>query len=215
MHMTDIITSKIALTVSKKIFSVLKNAYQSRQQERVDSFFKCVETRYEYMELDEKDELNKSINSIEGQDILAGYVDAITQTSSDRVRMAIALLYCKDGDFKFSESEQRIFINGVIGITDHMVDFFIESTKQLELSGNYPYARHEIHQMSLPEFGVPDVDAEAVYAYVHDLIRRRLLLPDPDISSFADSKGWFVTFGTSEKSKKMARLLEKSGELLQ
>lgn len=212
--MTDIISSKTALTIGTKAFDAIKDAYQSRQQERVSSFFKCVETRYEYMDEEQRAKLNESINSTEGQEVLAQYADAITQTSSDRVRMAIALLYCKDCDFNFSEFDQRIFINGVIGITDHVIDFFIESIKRPQIAGNYPYERHSIEQSSLPEFKVENVDAEIVYSYINELIRRRLLLPDPVAGLLGDDNGWFITFGSSKKTKEMARLLEKSGELL-
>ncbi|WP_147232352.1 hypothetical protein [Psychromonas sp. B3M02] len=212
--MTEIISSKTMLTVGTKAFDVIKNAYQSRKQERVSSFFKCVETRYEYMDEEQRAKLNESINSIEGQEVLAQYADAITQTSSDRVRMAIALLYCNDCDFNFSEFDQRIFINGVTGITDHIIDFFIESIKRPKISGNYPYERHSIEQSSLPDFNVENVDAELVYSYINELIRRRLLLPDPAVGLLGDNKGWFITYGSSDKTNRMARLLEKAGEVM-
>ncbi|WP_075498372.1 hypothetical protein [Moritella viscosa] len=213
--MTELISSKTALTAGKTVFNVLKSAYQTRQQERVNSFFRCVDTRYAHMTEDEQLKLNQTINSEDGRNVLANYVDAITQTSSDRVRMAIALLYCNDADLSFSDIDQRVFINGVIGITDHMVDFYLVAINQKIISGNYPYNRHVIHQYDLPSFPMNDIDGEVVYAYTNDLVRRRLLLPDPAVGILADESGWFVGFGSSRKSKQMALLLNKANEYLQ
>ncbi|OCH23955.1 hypothetical protein [Aliivibrio sp. 1S128] len=211
--MTDLVSSKTVLSVGSSVYKKLCTAYQTRQKERVESFFECVETRYESMSEEERIELNKSIDSSDGQELLANYVDAITQTSSKRVRMAIALLYCKDADFSFSAMEQQIFINGVVGITDHMIDFLVAAIEQPVIKDNGPYPRHFIDKASLLTFPVKDIDAEGVYSYTHDLIRRRLLLPDHVVGMLGDDDGWFLTYGTSAMSVKMVRLLLKAGEL--
>ncbi len=210
------ITAKTALTVGKGAYDVLQNAYQARQKKRVEKFFRCVELRYEVMNKEDQSKLNTTINSEEGKEILASYVDAITQTSSDRVRMAVAMLYCQDKDFSLTEAEQRVFISGVAGITDHLVDFFLEVAK-LSPSINelitYPYDRHEFKQQSLNKLKLEGIDGEVAYRYFNDLISRGLLLPDPQISSVA-GKYWVIYYGTSQRVQTIARLLEKTDELL-
>ncbi|HHF3121838.1 TPA: hypothetical protein ACVO1K_004451 [Vibrio diabolicus] len=212
--MLDIVSSKTAMAVGSTVFNTLKDAYQFRQKQRVDSFFKCVELRYEHMTVEQQVELNKNINSEDGRNILAGYVDAITQTSCERVRMAVALLYCQDSDFAFTVAEQRAFISGVGGITDHLVDFLLCAVRHEVSPGHYPYNRHIIRQAQVDGLGLDDLDGETIYAYVNDLVRRGLLLPEPAVGVLASKDSWFIGYGTSEKIQKFAQLLEKSGELL-
>jgi hypothetical protein len=212
MNMTEVISTKAVLTVGKAAFDVIRNAYKTRQHERVDSFFKHIEMRYEFMTADQRVKISESIQSPEGQEILAQFADAITQTSSERVRMAIALLYCNDPDFQFSEFDTRIFINGVTGITDHVLDFFIESINRPILNGGSPYNRHSISENSLPN--INNIDVEIVYSYINELIGRRLLLPDPITNVFGDINGWSVTYGSSSKSSRMVSLLVKAETLI-
>jgi hypothetical protein len=212
--MVDLISSKTALTVGSSIFNTLKGAYQSRQLKRVESFFKCVESRYEFMSEAERLKLNETLDSEDGKNILASYVDAITQTSCDRIRMAVALLYCQDSDFSFNEADQRTFISGVVGISDHLVDFFLEAVKQVPVPGNYPYSRHIFQQCALSDIGVDNLDGEIVYAYTNDLVRRGLLLPEPAVGVLGEKDNWFIGYGTSQKIQKIARLIDKSNELL-
>lgn len=212
--MADIVSSKTAMAVGSTVFNTLKDAYQFRQNQRVDSFFKCVELRYEYMTHEQQQELNKTISSESGQDILASYVDAITQTSCERVRMAVALLYCQDSDFDFTQADQRAFVSGVGGITGHLVDFLLLAVRQECIPGHYPYSRHIIQQAQLGNLSIEGLDGETIYVYINDLVRRGLLLPEPAVGILGDEGNWFIGFGTSEKVQKFARLLAKSGELL-
>ncbi|MCY9844444.1 hypothetical protein [Vibrio caribbeanicus] len=212
--MTDIVTSKTALTMGKSIFTTLQGAYQARQKERVESFFRCIELRYEFMTEAERLELNKTIDSEEGKHILASYIDAITQTSCDRVRMAVAVLYCQDSDFSFTQTEQRAFISGVAGITDNLVDFLLVAAKQEKTAGHYPYSRHIIQKCQINQLEIENLDGETVYACINDLVRRGLLLPEPAVGIFADENNWFIGYGTSQRIQKMVLLLKKAGELL-
>jgi hypothetical protein len=210
----EIISSKTALTVGKGIFSSLKSAYQARQTKRVESFFHCVELRYDYMNESERIELNEKLNSDEGESILASYVDAITQTSCDRVRMAVAMLYCNDPDFLFTTAEQRLFINSVVGITDRLVDFFLMASTIKAIPGNYPYSRHLISKEQLPYLSIENLDGEEIYSYINELIRRGLLLPEPATGVLGSDNSWAVGFGTSARTQRFASLLRKAGQLL-
>ena len=214
--MSVVATTKTALTVGNAVFNSLKTAYQARQEERVESFFRCIELRYEVMQESERAELEKVLNSDDGKKILASYVDAITQTSSDRVRMAVALLYCQDTDFQFSEHEQVQFINGVAGITDHMIDFYLMAVSQEEIKGNLPYEKRIIREIELDKLPMENLDGEIVYSYVNELIRRGLLLPEPEDGSMEmyHSENWSISFGTSKRIIKMSRLISKADMLL-
>tara|TARA_B100000700_G_C15003727_1_gene837536 strand:+ start:149 stop:664 length:516 start_codon:yes stop_codon:yes gene_type:complete len=168
------------------------------------------------MTTEDKTELNRKINTEDGQELLAEYADTITKTSSNRARMAIALLYCDDTEFSFDESEKITFISAMNGINDDFIDFFIKVTELPVQEKNSPYPRAAIHNQTINNFGGGKWDEEAVFVYTNDLIRARLLLPDPKAHGTVsgDGKGWAVWFGVTNRSKKFAAILRKAGSLL-
>ena len=87
--------------VIKQASSLMQEAYCLRQQARIENFWRCVDLRYDYMDIEEQVQFNEYLNSSIGQEILGRFVDAILTTSSKRVQMANALLYCKDPEFEF------------------------------------------------------------------------------------------------------------------
>ena len=166
---------------------MLLNAYINRQNSRINSFLQRIDT----MTMEEREDLRALLNSEVGQKIIADYAEAITKTQSERVRMAIALLYCKDGDFEFNEIDISIFINGVTGISDRTLDIFLELIERPAIEENIsPYNRHTINELDLDGFSTKSVNAETIYSYISELITRRLLLPDPTPSFFGSTKGW-------------------------
>lgn len=214
--MTEIVTTKTVMASAKVTVNLLKETYKTRQNARVESFFQCVELRYEFMTDEDKANFDKLVYSDIGTEILASYADAITQTSSDRVRMAVALLYCKDSDFHFSIPEELAFISGTLGITDHMIDFYLVAVSQDKTTSNYPYETSTISAKKLDELSIPDMDGEIACLYVNELIRRGLLLPEPkaDSTVLFQNDSWGVSFGTSKRIIKMSRLLLKASELI-
>ncbi|EKO3833928.1 hypothetical protein NTH52_004947 [Vibrio harveyi] len=204
------ISAKSALSTGKGIYDLLSYSYQSRQRKRVETFMKCVELRYNHMSPADQTVLNEYIASDIGQDILAEFADSITQTSSKTVQMALALLYCKDTEHEFSDSERRVFVSAMIGMTDDLLNFFLEVTS-LELQAAVPYRRAGIHSDNVEKFSQHGWDEEAVYVYINDLIRTHILLPDP-VTSFGyhDPDKWGLWFGITTRTLRMARLLEKA-----
>ncbi len=210
------IQAKLGVSVAKGVYSTLKNAYQYRQQQRVDDFLKSIDLYYETMSLDSQKKLNEHIESDIGQEILANFADAVLQTSSRRVQMALALLYCKDREFQLEGIDLQIFVGAMTGIYDEQIEFFLMSTKLDCQFEHLPYPRSAIHNKNYGVFLEKGWDEEAIFVYVHDLIRRRLLLPDSsnNQSVAGSGEGWAVWFGITNKTRKMANLLEKAATLL-
>lgn len=208
------ISAKSALVTGKGIYHVLCCSYQSRQRGRVETFMEYVDLRYSHMSPDDQKILNRYIASDIGQDILAEFADSITQTSSKTVQMALALLYCKDTDHDFSDSERKVFVSAMIGMTDDLLNFFLEVTN-LKLQPAAPYKRAGIHSENVEHFLQRGWDEEAVFVYINDLIRTHLLLPDP-VTSFGyhDPDKWGLWFGITTRTLKMARLLAKAKTLV-
>ncbi len=209
------ISAKNILSTGKSIYDLLSYSYQSRQRKRVDTFMKCVELRYNYMSPTDQTVLNDYIASDVGQDILAEFADSIIQTSSKTVQMALALLYCKDTEHEFSCSERKIFVSAMIGMTDDLLNFFLEVTT-LELQAAAPYRRAGIHSDNIEKFAQQGWSEEVVYVYINDLIRIHLLLPNPVTSFGWHNPGkWGLWFGITTRTLKMARLLEKAKVLVE
>ncbi|MGI9950648.1 hypothetical protein [Vibrio hyugaensis] len=208
------ISVKSVLVTGKGIYDVLCCSYQSRQRKRVETFMKYVELRYSHMTPDDQKVLNQYINSDIGQDILAEFADSITQTSSKTVQMALALLYCKDTEHDFSDSERKVFVSAMIGMTDDLTNFFLEVTR-LKVQPSVPYKRAGIHSDNVEHFLQHGWDEEAVFVYINDLIRTHLLLPDP-VTSFGyhDPDKWGLWFGVTARTLKMAGLLSKAKALV-
>ncbi|WP_428637306.1 hypothetical protein [Shewanella sp.] len=211
------IETKFALPVAKTVFSVLKSAYQTRQQSRVEVFLKSIDLCYETMTTESQAKLKKYIESETGQDILAKYADTVLQTSSRRAHMALALLYCGDPDFLLEGMDLNIFVGAMVGISDDQIDFFQMAVKVKCQEESLPFPRAAIHNQNCDSFVDKGWDAESIFVYVHDLIRRRLLLPDSDNyqSQCSSGEGWAVWFGITNKSRKMSNLIEKASALLE
>jgi hypothetical protein len=208
--------SKLIAPVAKSVFGTLKDAYQYRQQLRVEDFLKSINVCYETMTLESQSELNEHIESEIGQEVLAEFADAILHTSSRKVRMAVALLYCKDPEFQFTSVDLHIFLGAMDGITEDLIDFFLMATKLECQSEHIPYPRSAIHNKNCHAFFEKGWEEETIFVYVHDLIRRRLLLPDSDNNqaTAASGEGWAVWFGITSKTRKLVSLLEKAEGLL-
>ncbi|NRB41625.1 MAG: hypothetical protein HRU20_24670 [Pseudomonadales bacterium] len=173
------------------------------------------------MSLDEQEKLNNYINSDFGQDILSDYIDSIIKTSSKRARMAIALLFCQDIEFNFNETETetetetRTFISAMNGMTNDLLDFFLEVSTLETKSEGYPYPRAGIHNKIYEIFSTKGWDEEAVFVNITELIQLKILLPDPQAhtGSLSDGSGWAIWFGITRTTNKIASLLRKSSEL--
>ncbi|PKG59075.1 hypothetical protein [Shewanella sp. GutDb-MelDb] len=210
------LTLKNPTKLATSTFKILLKAHRASQENRLEEFLKYVELRYEYISIAEQSKLNEYIHSHVGQEVLAKFADSILHTSSRRVRMAIALIYCQDSDFDFEKSEKITFISAMKEMNDDLLDFFLLASELETQKENIPYPRAGIHHNNHGVFKGHGWDEEAIFVYINDLVRLRLLLPDPkSFSSVAgNNEGWAVWFGITNRTLKMAALLRKAESLL-
>ena len=215
--MDVMVSPEVGLEVTLKLREILVDGYRSLRSKRADNFFTYVDLRYDALSVDDKRKFNDYVRSVEGKEILASYADSIIGTPSDTVRMAFAILYCKDADFYFTDVDTFIFIHAMQGISDDAIDFFIEASKLPNSDGPSPYPRSYIDESRMDSFRSNGWGVEGIYVYVNDLIGRRLLLPDPapEFSAGRHDGQWAVWFGVSSKSKRMANLLIKAKVLIE
>ncbi|WP_019276755.1 hypothetical protein [Vibrio coralliilyticus] len=200
----------------KNTASFLAESYQKRQKKRVQLFFECIELRYADADPELIAQLNAHLESEEGQELLASFADSITQTSCARVHMALAMLMCNDPEHQFNDSERYTFVCAMIGATDELIDFFLDAAALEKTSEGYLYPRACISSGNCEKFKRNRWDDEAIFVYVNDLIRLRLLLPDPLTAPtiHGSNNDWALWFGITDRTMKMANLLRKAGELL-
>ena len=210
------ITSSKAIRLGKKTYELLEGVYRNRQKQRIREFLEYIDLRYESMTPEEQEKLNQHINSEFGQDILADYIDSILKTSSKRARMAVALLFCRDIDFNFNETETRTFVSAMNGMTDDLLDFFLEVSILETKKEDFPYPRAGIHDKIFERFSLKGWDEEAIFVNVTELIQLKILLPDPmtHSNSFGSGTGWAIWFGLTRTSTKIASLVRKAEALI-
>ena len=215
--MDVMISPEVGLEVTLKLREILVDGYRSLRSKRADNFFKYVDLRYDALSVDDKRKFNDYVRSVEGKEILASYADSIIGTPSETVRMAVAILYCKDADFNFTDVDTFIFIHAMQGISEDTIDFFIEASKLPSSDGPSPYPRSYIDETRMEAFRSNGWGVVGIYVYVNDLIGRRLVLPDPVpvLSGSRHDGQWAVWFGISNKSRKMASLLAKAKVLIE
>ena len=203
--------SKVAL----KTFDHLHTAHMNRQKKRLGGFVQYFETRYEVMSDEDKQKLNKFIESKEGESLLADYADSILKVSSDRVMMAMALLFCNGADF--SDVETSNFIKASKNLDDDLINFYMLAHKRKSIErDNIPYSRCTVSSVDCEDFTNRGWDKETIAVYIYELIQMRLLLPDPSShGSYAGAdNSWSIHYGISTRTQKIVNLLVKSQALL-
>ncbi len=204
---------KAALKITKVGFFVLKKAYQENNKARATHFLQCVETRYELMSLEEKVMFENLFNSKEGQEILQNYVDTITKTRSNIVRMALALLFCRDKDYSFTAGEEIVIVDSLLGVSDQTLDFFLTASSIKPLTFDWVYPVCVITENNYQLYFGTEILPEQIFVMAEELNRRKLLLPDPrpkNSPSFGQIKEWYITFGVSNTTLKIASLIRKA-----
>lgn len=210
------LTTKTVIKLTKNTYSAFSKIYEDRRQAKIKEFLDFIDLRYEVMSIEDQSKLNEHINSNFGQEILSNYIDSIVKTSSKRARMAIALLFCKDTEFKVNEVEIRSFVSAMHGMTDDLLDFFLFCSKLETKKDSLPYPRAGIHNQNFSLFNKHGWDEEAIFINVNELIGLRLLLPDPKTygTVAGNSDGWAIWFGITNTSLKMVSLVLKAEALI-
>ncbi|MEH0741182.1 hypothetical protein H4F05_06605 [Vibrio cholerae] len=201
-----------AVKGASTLYESLSKSYKRIRVRRVEKFFECVDLRMEHATQEDVNELIQTINSPEGEEVLASFADSITTTSCERVLMALAMLYCKDLDFAFNESELYTFISAMEGMDNDLLDFFLLVSDIPSTSANYAYPRSAISKQDYIGYFGARWDEEAVFVYINDLQRLRLILPDPCTTYTipGNSDSWTLWFGITARTLKMARLIKKA-----
>jgi hypothetical protein len=210
------LTLALKTKLVKGTFDTLVNARRICQESRVEEFLKFVDLRYDAMSVESNKDLNVEVESEIGLDILARFSDAITKTSSKTVRMAVALIYCEDSDFNFDPLTKRIFISAMKEMDDELVEFLLLACDLEKISAGFSYSKVFINSRNNQVFHDKGWDEELMFVFVNDLIRLRLLLPEPQTEDtfLSSGSGLSVAFGVSDKILKMASVLRKAKFLL-
>jgi len=210
------LTLSMKTKVVRGTFDILVNARRICQENRVKEFLAFVDLRYEAMNVKNNIDLNIQIESTVGLDLLAKFSDAITRTSSKTVRMAIALIYCDDPDFSFSPLTKRIFISAMKEMDDDLVDFFLLACELDKMEEGFAYPKVFIHSRNYQIFLDHGWSEELMFLFVNDLIRLRLLLPEPHTEEtfITSGDGLAITFGVSGRVLQMASVLRKAKALI-
>lgn len=200
-----------------KVFKILTDSHQKVQESRLNEFLALVDLRYDSMSQSDQEKLEESIDSYSGRELLAKYAEAIIKADSRIGRMALALIYCDDPEFSFMDSEKIVLVKAIKELDDSLLQFFLiacELDKQVE---KLPYPRASFGNKTADILKQYNWDQETVFVYVNELIRLRLLVPDPKTSATVASDvetHWAVWFGITDRSLKMSRLFLKAKELL-
>lgn len=215
--MFEIVLEVGAKAVINKAGNAMIEAYRNRINQRVSRFFEYLDTAYERITHEDLGKLHQYIESEQGQELLADYVDVITKTSSKRAQMAMVLIYCDDNDLKFSDIDKVIFVKALESIDDLTIDMFLKCIDvEVGSSNETPYSRSSINNTNYKDYDINGWGQAGISIYVNDLIQRRLLLPDPKVGAFASAGegGWAVWFGVSSKSTKFAFAFKKAQALI-
>lgn len=202
-----------AIKSTPKIFKILTTAREKIQLKRFTEFLNHVDINHETMSVEDSVKLNNFINSSEGEKILVDYADAILKTTSSRVMMALALLYCNKDSF--SESSKITFIQATKNLDDDLVDFYL-TTHNNDISeiNDIPYKRLGATSKCYEN---TDWNEEDIATYINELIRLRLLLPDPvtvPVFSGVDDL-WTIFYGVGKNTQRYINLLNEAQNLLE
>ncbi len=214
--MNELISTKTVVGIGKKLYPILRDARRKQQESRLEEFARCVELRYEDMSVEDQRELQRFIESEIGQEKIEKFTQVILESSSQRILMATALLYCQDQELNFDREETAAFVRGVASITDETLDMFIPLASATRKEDKYVYSRVTLTNNNYKNEIGSHISIESLYVSINDLIRRGLLLPDPAPGGFTSTKDdWAISYGISNYTNRVASLIRKASALLE
>ena len=214
--MGELISTKTAIGIGRKLFPILRDARLRQQERRLEEFAKCVDLRYEYMNSEDQIGLQHFIETDIGQEKIEKFTQVILESSSQRILMATALLYCQDKELNFNQEEIAAFVRGVSSITDETLDLFTPLAGATLTDDKYVYSRITLTNKNYKVEVGSHINIETLYFSISDLIRRGLLLPDPSPGGFSSLKDdWAISYGVSSFTYRVASLISKASMLLE
>jgi hypothetical protein len=211
----ELLTSKTAVAVVKPLFNKLKEAHQLYSGYRVSVFLSAINVEVETMSVENLSEFDDLISCNTAKKVLADYAAAITNTSSETMLRALALLFIGDTQFEFTEQQKSRFISCANGMDDLKVDLFIKlvALKRIDLDTVYPIS--VVSNVNFSELDL-NVEIDELFAYVEDFLKRGLILKDPRADSdgmnfhVPENSDWSISFGISSTLQRYASLLTKA-----
>ncbi|WP_417531319.1 hypothetical protein [Marinobacter lipolyticus] len=206
--------TKMVTPVAKSIFGVLKEARNLYGEHRVKLFLATIDSEVENMSVNHQAEINEFLNQKQSKKVLADYADAITNTSSEIVLRALALLFISDRQFDFSDQEKARFVACTNGLDDLKVNLFVKLSGLKKTGSDTVYPTYKISHLKFDSLNL-GVEIDELFAYTEDLFKRGLLLRDPrgDLgSNFYAPKDseWLIYFGISSTLQRYAALFRKA-----
>ncbi|MBQ0796254.1 hypothetical protein [Zhongshania sp.] len=201
-----------ALRYGAKAFDLAHSAYNSHRDQCLFEFFRVIDTRLDTIDETGLDNFYSYLESPAGKQRIGRYIDCALNTYSRRARTAIALLLADSPSYSFSETEKATFIKAMTGMEDSMLDFFLAVCKLPQDESKYAYPQAKISASEKKALGLDGWEDEEIFININELIRLRLLAPNPSTVGVIQSggKSWTLWFGVTNISLKMVKLLRES-----
>ena len=191
-------------------------AYKFIRKKRFVLFLKAINAAEDELGEKERQRFAKYVNSNLGKELLSEYADTVLRTSSLTAIAALGILYADIRDSKYTPDFKRLACLAIQGSTDKLVDVFIALCSVAPESTGGPYPVRSISQDimgSNNELCRLIGTAEDAFAFVNELIRRGMFLPDHAPSRVGGGK-WFVNFGCTDISHSLRDLMLKAKAFL-
>ncbi|MDF1694028.1 MAG: hypothetical protein P1U47_16785 [Zhongshania sp.] len=201
-----------ALRYGAKAFDLAHSAYNSHRDQCLFEFFRVIDTRLDTMDKTGLDNFYTYLESPTGKQRIGRYIDCALNTYSRRARTAIALLLADSPSHRFKEAEKATFIKAMTGMEDSVLDFFLAVCKLPRDDTKYAYPQAMICASEKEALGFDKWEDEEIFINISELIRLRVLAPNPSTVGVIQSggKSWALWFGVTNISLKMVKLLEES-----
>ncbi|MDD9197477.1 hypothetical protein PVK62_16755 [Aliivibrio sp. S3MY1] len=211
-------SSEISVVID--VFSMIKKAKFDFQQFRVKSFLTGVQLNTERMTEKERVEFKNKCLSEAGQKLAADFALAVTETPSEIILGAYALLFSSDPDFSFTDAQIERFVLCTKGLSDRKIKLFMKLCALKPIDCELVYPLYTIGSHNYTEVNL-DFEVDEINAYAQEFFNRGLLLQDPQVdfgvSYMADvpsKDSWLIRFGISDTLKRYSSLLNKVEYLL-
>jgi hypothetical protein len=210
----ELVTVKTASVVVKPLFNALSEAHQVYGAYRVGVFLSTIDTEIETMSVESQNEFNDFVSCSKTKKVLSDYASAISNTSSEVLLRALALLFIDEKCFEFSEQQKTRFVSCTTGIDDLKVDLFIKLASLRKIDGETIYPISVINNVNFSELNL-NIELDELFSYTEDFLKRGLILKDPRTdfgSNFHSPKSsdWSICFAISPTLQRYATLLSKA-----
>ena len=194
-------------------------AYKWARLKRLTSFLKGLDGSTS--ELSEEDRLRFEvyINSQLGIDFLAEYADTAVRSRSETAIAALAILYSDWEHSLFPADFKAAAALALEGISERLIDALLLLTSERAALSSVPdegpyatFALRDVEGVPPTTFASWSSHGEDWVGAIHELIARRILLPDAvaGMRWADDNQTWCCYFGIAPSTEQYAALLKKA-----